>query len=185
MTSFFTRNPTCLTTGSPFTALGLLRDMKLFEITPKALAATRPPVLLPALWQARHSPFSSFVDTSTRAVASTFKNYKLNPQLLISKETRMHSFAQVHHRHLHGSATAPSRRSCSNSRRRCRCRPAAEMKPRHQRDFKKRQFEQKNCLARCPQGTPRLRLPSSSLRNLMVAIHAVHLKDKVTLPVDW
>ena len=44
------------------------------------------------------------------------------PQLLSSKETKMHSFAQVHHRHLHGSASAPSRRSCSHSRRRRRCR---------------------------------------------------------------
>ena len=69
--------------------------------------------------------------TSTRAVASTFK--KLQKPQLISKETKIHSFAQVHHRHLHGSASAPSRRSCSHRRRRRHCRPATEMKPRQQR----------------------------------------------------
>ena len=41
----------------------------------------RPPLLLPALWQASHSPFSSFVDTSTRAVANTFKNYESHRSL--------------------------------------------------------------------------------------------------------
>ena len=47
----------------------------------------------------------SFVDTSTRAVASTFKNSKTTaPQ----KKRKTHSFVQVHHRHLHGSASAMS-----------------------------------------------------------------------------
>ena len=59
------------------------------------------------------------------------------PQLLTSKETKIHSFASVRHRHLHGSASAPSRRSCSHSWRRRRCRPATEMKPRRQRDSKR------------------------------------------------
>ena len=69
------------------------------------------------------------------------------PQLLISKETKMHGFAQVHHRHLHGSASAPSCRSCSHSRRRLHCRPATEMKPRHQEETpgKKSVFRDASC----------------------------------------
>ena len=63
--------------------------------------------------------------TSTRARSPGQKD------LLIDRGGNL---AQVHHRHLHCSASAPPRQSCSHSRRRRRCRPAAEMKPRHQRD---------------------------------------------------
>ena len=49
-------------------------DLKLFKIPQKTLVrlSARPPVLLPALWQPSHTS-PSFVDTSIRAVARTFK----------------------------------------------------------------------------------------------------------------
>ena len=73
---------------------------------------------------------------------------KKKTKLLISKEAKMHSFAEMHHRHLHGSASALSRRSCSHSRRRRRrrCRPVTEMKPCHQRGSIRDNLKRK-CLA--------------------------------------
>ena len=78
----------------------------------------------------------------------------------------------MHHRHLHSSASAPHRRSCSHSRRRC-CRPLDGLEPRHQRDSRRDNLRKRlpceMCLARSPQDTPRLRLSMSSLRNLVVS----------------
>ena len=56
------------------------------------------------------------------------------------------NLAQVHHRHLHSSASAPPRLSCSHSRRRRRCRPAAEMKPSPPERSQKRQLEKRTVL---------------------------------------
>ena len=77
VTSFFTRKPTRPTTvllwNTCVSWIGR-NDMKLFKITQKTLVEpwARPPVLLPALRKASHSP-SGHIHP---AVASTFKNYK-------------------------------------------------------------------------------------------------------------
>ena len=105
VTSFFTRKTTCLTTV-PFASLGFMRlmDRKNRHVTV----------------QNQTKNTRGAVGTSTRAVASTFKNYK-NHSSLFQKKQKTHSFARVRVRHRHS------------------------------------------------QGAPRLRFPSSSLRNLMVS----------------
>ena len=45
--------------------------------------------------------------------------------------------------------SAPSRRSCSHSRRRRRCRPATEMKPRRQRDSRRDNLKKGLCCEMC------------------------------------
>ena len=111
------------------------------------------------------------------------------PQLLTSKETKIHSLSQVHHRHLHGSASAPSRQGCSHSRRRRRCRPATEMKPRHQRDSRRDNLKKETVLrdVSCEMTTRHTSLTVAIVVTPQldgVALHAVRLIAKVTLPVD-
>ena len=111
-------------------------------------------------------------------------------QLLISRETKTHCFARVRHRHLHGSASAPSRRSCPHSRRRRRCRPATGMKPRHRRDSRRDNLKKKTVLQDV---SSEMTTRHTSLAAAIfvaqqldgVTHHAVHLIAKVTLRVDW
>ena len=173
MTSFFSRENQPVSRRSSITAWGFLgrTDMKLFTMTQKttnsrgAVGTSNPCCCL---------RFSKLTTAASRQHVKKCQK----PQLLISKETKTHSFAQVHHRQLHGSASAPSRRSCSHSRCHRRCRPATEMKPRHQR-FQKRQLEKKRLS--CEMTT--VIVVAQQLDG--VALHAVHLIAKVTLPMDW
>ena len=87
------------------------------------------------------------VGTSTRAVACThLSEPQPSSDASTFKSNKNHSSVHVL------KCTSWSRR------RRRRCRPAADMKPHHQRDSRE---NSKRSLARKPQSTPRLRLPSS------------------------
>ena len=79
----------------------------------------RPPELFPALWHASRSHFSSFAPPVLSPTRSKITNVRApNPQVRSSAP----------------STPAWLSRSCSHSRRLRRCRPATEVKPRHQKD---------------------------------------------------